>query len=54
MGGLGGTLPLNFLMLFKCKSKKLKTMGKICIGPSIFNINDPTWFMGRQLSLIRY
>lgn len=21
MGGLGGTLPLNFLMLFKCKSK---------------------------------
>ena len=41
MGGLGGTLPLNFLMLFKCKSKKLKTMGKICIGPSIFNINEP-------------
>lgn len=41
MGGLGGTLPLNFLMLFKCKSKKLKTMGKICIAPSIFNINEP-------------
>lgn len=41
MGGLGGTLPLNFLMLFKCKSKKLKTMGKICLGPSIFNINEP-------------
>lgn len=41
MGGLGATLPLNFLMLFKCKSKKLKTMGKICIGPSIFNINEP-------------
>lgn len=28
MGGLGGTLPLNFLMLFKCKSKKLKNNGK--------------------------
>lgn len=41
MGGLGGTLPLNFLMLFKCKSKKLKTMGKICLAPSIFNINEP-------------
>lgn len=41
MGGLGGTLPLNFLMLFKCKSKKLKTMGKICLAPSVFNINEP-------------
>lgn len=41
MGGLGGTLPLNILMLFKCKSKKLRTMGKICLAPSIFNINEP-------------
>lgn len=41
MGGLGGTLPLNFLMLFRCKSEKLKTMGKVCIAPSIFNINEP-------------
>ena len=41
MGGLGGTLPLNFRMLFKCKSKKLKTMGKICLAPSVFNINEP-------------
>lgn len=41
MGGLGGTLPLNILMLFRCKSKKLRTMGKICIAPSIFNINEP-------------
>lgn len=40
MGGLGATLPLNLLM-FRCKSKKLKTMAKICIGPSIFNINEP-------------
>ena len=44
MGGLGGTLPLNFLMLFKCKSKKLKTMGKICLAPSVFNINEPLMF----------
>ena len=41
MGGLGGTLPLNILMMVRCKSKKLKTMGKICLGPSIFNINEP-------------
>lgn len=40
MGGLGGTLPLNFMM-FGAKSKKLKTMAKICIAPSIFNINEP-------------
>lgn len=40
MGGLGATLPLNVLML-RCKSKKLRTMAKICIGPSIFNINEP-------------
>lgn len=40
LGGTGCTLPL---VLFMCrsKSKKLKTMGKITIGPSIFNINEP-------------
>ncbi len=43
MGGRGGTLPLNVLML-KSKSKKLRTMGKICIGPSVFNINEPLMF----------
>lgn len=43
MGGRGGTLPLNVMMLFS-KSKKLKTMGKICIGPSLFNINEPIMF----------
>lgn len=40
MGGLGATLALNVLM-FKAKSKKLKTLSKIFIGPSIFNINEP-------------
>ncbi|MDR1794747.1 MAG: PTS transporter subunit EIIC [Erysipelotrichaceae bacterium] len=43
MGGMGATLGLNFLMLFS-KSKKLKSMGKICIGPSIFNINEPIMY----------
>ena len=33
-------MPLYLLMLWS-KSKKLKTMGKICIGPSVFNINEP-------------
>ncbi|MEG0468304.1 MAG: PTS transporter subunit EIIC [Longicatena sp.] len=43
MGGMGATLGLNCLMLFS-KSKKLKTMGRIFIGPSIFNINEPIMF----------
>jgi PTS system cellobiose-specific IIC component len=40
MGGMGGTLPLVIQMLFS-KSKKLKTLGRVCIAPSIFNINEP-------------
>ncbi|WMJ89234.1 PTS sugar transporter subunit IIC [Anaerocolumna sp. MB42-C2] len=40
MGGLGGTLPLN-IMMFKAKSRKLRAMAKISVGPSIFNINEP-------------
>lgn len=43
LGGTGATLMLNIFMLFS-KSKKLKTMGRICIGPSIFNINEPIVF----------
>lgn len=43
MGGMGATLGLNVLML-RSRSKKLKTMGKIFIGPSLFNINEPIVF----------
>lgn len=43
MGGMGATLTLNLLMIFS-KSKKLRTLGKIFIGPSIFNINEPVMF----------
>ncbi|MDF9824809.1 PTS system cellobiose-specific IIC component [Breznakia sp. PF5-3] len=43
MGGMGATLGLNILMMFS-KSKNLKTMGRIFIGPSIFNINEPIMF----------
>ncbi|WP_313630571.1 PTS transporter subunit EIIC [Enterococcus devriesei] len=43
MGGTGATLTLNLLMCFS-KAKKLKTLGRICIGPSIFNINEPIVF----------
>lgn len=43
-GGSGNTLPLVFMMAFKSKSKQLKTLGKLAIGPSIFNINEPIIF----------
>lgn len=45
MGGMGSTLVLNILMM-RSKSVKLRTIGKICIGPSIFNINEPIMFSG--------
>lgn len=43
LGGMCATLPLNVLMLFS-KSKQLKTLGRIFIGPSVFNINEPVMF----------
>lgn len=43
MGGTGATLTLNLLMCFS-KAKKLKTLGRIYIGPSLFNINEPIVF----------
>lgn len=43
LGGMGCTLAFN-IWLLTSKSKKLKTLGKVCIGPSIFNINEPILF----------
>ncbi|OCN04432.1 protein-N(pi)-phosphohistidine--sugar phosphotransferase [Erysipelotrichaceae bacterium MTC7] len=43
VGGIGCTLPLNIMLLLS-KSKKLGALGKACIGPSIFNINEPIVF----------
>lgn len=43
MGGMGATLTLNILMLF-AKSTRLKAIGRICLIPSIFNINEPIMF----------
>lgn len=43
MGGMGATLALNLWMMFS-KSTRLKTLGKIFIVPSIFNINEPIMF----------
>jgi PTS system cellobiose-specific IIC component len=43
MGGIGATLALNVMFLFS-KSKRLKTLGKVCIGPGLFSINEPILF----------
>lgn len=43
VGGIGCTLPLVF-MLMRSKSKRLSALGKACLLPSIFNINEPVVF----------
>jgi len=43
MGGMCATLGLNILMCFS-KSKQLKTLGRVFLAPSIFNINEPVMF----------
>ena len=40
LGGIGATLPLNLMML-RAKSKKNRALGKICLIPSLSNINEP-------------
>jgi PTS system cellobiose-specific IIC component len=43
-GGSGATLALVFLMIFRARSEQLKSLGRLSIGPGIFNINEPVTF----------
>lgn len=43
LGGAGATIGLNILML-RSKDKQMRTLGKLAILPSIFNINEPIIF----------
>jgi len=43
LGGSGATLPLVIFMLVS-RSAQLRTVGKIALGPAIFNINEPVTF----------
>lgn len=43
LGGGGSTLGLCILLV-RSKSKELKTLGRLAIGPAIFNINEPIIF----------
>ena len=42
--GTGNTLPLAILMVFKCKSSRIRSIGKIGLVPGIFNVNEPITF----------
>lgn len=44
LGGTGMTLMVVILMAFVMKSKQLKEIGKLGIGPGIFNVNEPVIF----------
>ncbi|MEL0552757.1 PTS sugar transporter subunit IIC [Klebsiella sp. B345] len=43
IGGIGSTLPLVF-MAMRSRSRQLKSVGKIGLIPSLFNINEPILF----------
>ncbi|MPQ42941.1 PTS sugar transporter subunit IIC [Clostridium tarantellae] len=43
-GGAGSTLSLVIAMLFFCKSKRVKELGKLSLVPGIFGINEPIIF----------
>ncbi len=43
LGGSGATWPLVVYML-RSRSAQLRTVGKVALGPAIFNINEPVTF----------
>ncbi|WP_413496621.1 PTS cellobiose transporter subunit IIC [Carnobacterium maltaromaticum] len=44
MGGSGMTLMVVILMAFFMKSRQLKDVGRLALGPGIFNVNEPVIF----------
>lgn len=44
IGGSGATLALVITMFFRSRSKQMKQLGKLAIGPAVFNINEPIIF----------
>ncbi|WP_077614081.1 PTS cellobiose transporter subunit IIC [Caenibacillus caldisaponilyticus] len=44
VGGSGFTIALVLYYLFLARSKQLKQLGSLAIGPAIFNINEPVIF----------
>lgn len=44
MGGAGATIGLALACLLFAKAKQYKTLGKLALGPGLFNINEPLTF----------
>jgi len=44
LGGAGATIGLAIACLLFAKSQQYKTLGKLSLGPAIFNINEPLTF----------
>ena len=44
VGGIGCTLGFTFMLAFRAKSKRLRSVGKIGLIPSIFGITEPVLF----------
>lgn len=44
VGGAGASLSLALLFAFAARSKQLKALGKLAVGPALFNINEPILF----------
>lgn len=44
LGGAGSTIGLVICMVIFAKSTQFKTLGKLALAPSIFNINEPVIF----------
>ena len=42
--GTGITLPLAILMGWRCKSKRMKEIGRLSFLPGLFNVNEPVIF----------
>lgn len=44
VGGSGATLALVVAMILRARSAQMKSLGRLAIGPGIFNINEPITF----------
>ena len=44
LGGSGMTLMVVILMAFVMKSRQMKDIGRVAIGPGLFNVNEPVIF----------
>ena len=44
LGGTGNTLSLALIMAFKCRSKRIRSLGRLSFLPGLFNVNEPVIF----------